>query len=66
MGREDRIQEEAAALWRELFREPPPDRADGPAMLDLIMKRMPDTGYDRIRTPHLRPTNITMPNRAQA
>jgi hypothetical protein len=64
MGREDRIYREAAALWRELFREPPPARADGPALLDLIMRKMPDLTYDRVRTPHLRPTNITMPRRA--
>ena len=64
MGREDRIYKEAAALWRELFREPPPARADGPALLDLIMRKMPDLTYDRVRTPHLRPTNITMPRRA--
>ena len=64
MGREDRIYKEAAALWRELFSEPPPARADGPALLDLIMRKMPDLTYDRVRTPHLRPTNITMPRRA--
>lgn len=62
MGRDDRIYQEAAALWGELFREPPP-QADGTAMLDLIMKRMPETRYDRLRT--LRPsTDVVMPRRA--
>jgi len=63
MGREHRIRKEAAALWRELFGDPPPDGADGGDMLDLILKRMPDSGYDRLKSPHLRPTNIAMPKR---
>ncbi|MGA0605805.1 hypothetical protein ACO2Q0_07370 [Phenylobacterium sp. VNQ135] len=61
MGRDERIDEEAAALWRELFGEPPPVTADGPMMLDVIMKSLPDMGYDRLRSPHLRSGDITMP-----
>jgi hypothetical protein len=61
MGREERIREEAAALWRELFGEPPPIRADGDMMLDAIMKGLPDMGYQRLRSPHLRDNDITMP-----
>jgi hypothetical protein len=64
MGREDRIYQEAVALWRELFREPPPARLDGAALLDLITRRLPETAYERLRSPHLRPTNIAMPKRA--
>jgi hypothetical protein len=64
MGRDDRILQEARALWRELFREPPPNSADGPALLDLITRRLPEAAYERIRSPHLRPANIAMPKRA--
>lgn len=55
MGRDERIHEEAAALWRELFGEPPPITADGAMMLDAIMRSLPDMGYERLRSPHLRP-----------
>jgi hypothetical protein len=64
MGREDRIYQEAAALWRELFREAPPAKADAQALLSLIMRRMPEAAYERLKTPHLRPGAITMPRRA--
>ena len=66
MGREDRIYREAAALWRELFREPPPSSADGATMLALIMKRLPESAYERLKHPQLRPGSITMPKRARA
>jgi hypothetical protein len=64
MGREDRIYQEACALWRELFREPPPAKADGQALLDLILRRMPERAHERLKSPHLRPATITMPRRA--
>lgn len=57
-GRDDRIYEEASALWRELFGEPPPIRADGAMMLDVIMRSLPETGYTRLCSPHLRPSRI--------
>jgi hypothetical protein len=60
-GRDERIYEEAAALWRELFSEPPPVREDGLAMLEAIMKRIPDTPYERIASPFLRPSQINGP-----
>lgn len=60
MGREDRIYQEACALWRELYGEPPPapdhGPADGALMLKIIMGSLPEVGYDRLRTPHLRPS----------
>ena len=63
MRRDDKIYQEAAALWRELFRDPPPTKADGPKLLDLIMQRLPNTRYERLRT--LRPsTGVVMPKRA--
>ncbi|WP_293901780.1 hypothetical protein [Phenylobacterium sp.] len=60
-GRNDKIYQEAAALWRQLHSEPPPDGADGAMVLDLILGRLPPTGYDRLTTPHLRPSNIAFP-----
>ncbi|MFI4950877.1 MAG: hypothetical protein ACHP7A_07540 [Caulobacterales bacterium] len=60
-GREQRIYEEAAALWREVFGEPPPPRADGEAMLELITRSLVEVSYDRLRSPHLRPSTITGP-----
>jgi len=61
MGREERIHEEAAALWRELFGEPPPIAADGAMMLDVIMRSIPEMGYQRLRSPHLRGDDVVMP-----
>jgi hypothetical protein len=58
--REQQIYEEAAALWRELFHEPPP-RADGPLLLDLIMRKVEVDGYERMRSPFLRPSTIVGP-----
>lgn len=63
-ARDERIYEEAAALWRELYGEPPPIRADGSMMLDIIMRSLPDVSYDRLRSPHIRPSNLTWPTRA--
>lgn len=60
--REKRITAEASALWRELYGEAPPPM-DGGSMLDIICSRMPEVGYDRLRTPHLRPANIAFPAR---
>lgn len=64
MGRDDKIYQEALALWRELFREPPPAQVDGRALLALITRRLPEGGYERLKSPHLRPTHISMPKRA--
>jgi hypothetical protein len=58
-SRDTQVYEEAAALWRELYGEPPPIRADGGLMLDIIMKTLPAADYDRILSPHLRPSTIT-------
>lgn len=60
-NRDAQLREEASALWRELFGEPPPIRADGGMMLDIILKSLPETRYDRIRSPHLRPSAIAHP-----
>ena len=62
MGRDERVYQEAAALWRQLYGEAPPP-CDGAAMLTWIVGRLPDPDYERLTTPHLRPTNITFPKR---
>lgn len=61
MGRGDKIYEEAAELWRQLYSEPPPREADGTTILDMIMGKLPDASYGRLISPHLRPTNIVFP-----
>jgi hypothetical protein len=65
-GRDDRIYQEASALWRELYREPPPIRADGGMMLDIITRTLPVEGYDRLRVPHLRERDVTLPRGPEA
>lgn len=59
--RETQIQEEASALWRELFGESPPIRAEASTLLDVIMKSLPERGYERLASPHLRPSQIHGP-----
>ena len=59
--REQSIQDEAAALWRELFGEPPPIRADGATLLDVIMKSLPERNYERLASPYLRPSQVRGP-----
>ena len=61
MGREDKIREEAVALWQHLYADPPPADVDSAALLGMIMCRLPDTSYGRLINPHLRPTNIVFP-----
>lgn len=59
--REETIQDEASALWREVFGEPPPIRADGATLLDVIMKSLPERRYERLASPHLRPSQVHGP-----
>lgn len=61
MGRDDRVYEEAVALWRQLFRDPPPPEAGGSEILGMIVGGLADADYNRIQNPHLRPSNITFP-----
>lgn len=60
-GRDEKIYEEAAALWRQLYGEAPPASANGYDILNLILGELPDAGYERLETPHLRRTQITFP-----
>lgn len=60
-GRDEKIYEEAAALWRQLYGEPPPAAADGSDILNLIVGGLPDADYERMATPHLRRSEIVFP-----
>ena len=64
-GRDIKIYEEAAALWRELYGEQPPVR-DGSILLDMITQGLADTEYNRLRSPYLRPSTIVGPRRSGA
>jgi hypothetical protein len=64
--RDKRIYDEAAALWRQVFGEPPPILADGATMLDIITRSLPEQSYDRLRTSQLRASNIAFPAPARA
>jgi hypothetical protein len=64
--RDERVEAEAGALWRELFGEPPPIRADGAMMLDIIMRSLPEKSYERLSSPYLRPTQIALPGQSYA
>jgi hypothetical protein len=59
--REQRIYDEASALWREVFHEPPPPLADGRSMLAIITRSLGDSTYERLRSPFLRPSTIVGP-----
>jgi hypothetical protein len=62
-GRNHKIYEEAAELLRELSGELPPPEADASTVLDLILDRIPESRYERLANPHLRPVNIAFPKR---
>ena len=65
-GRDERIYEEAAALWRELHGGAEPTARDGEMILNLITLTLPDVGYDRLCSPYLRPSTITGPKTRRA
>ena len=60
-GRDQKIYEEAVALWRQLYGEPPPRDTDGAHLLARIMDDLPDARYARFASRHLRASNITFP-----
>lgn len=60
MTRDDRIYEEAAALWRQMSDQPVPD-ASGAELLGMIVGGLHEAEYNRLASPQLRPANITMP-----
>ena len=62
-GRDERIYEEAAALWRALHGDATPAPADPHAIFAQITGALPDVTYDRLCSPFLRPATITEPKR---
>jgi hypothetical protein len=60
-SRQKQVYDEAAALWREVYGDRPPPRADGATLLEMITRGCPDIPYDRLRSPHLRPSTIAGP-----
>lgn len=60
-NRQQRIYQEAAALWQEVFGEPPPPRMDGGKMLEIITRSAGEMTYDRLRSPFLRASTIAGP-----
>jgi hypothetical protein len=63
-GRKQRIKAEAGSLWRELYDETPPAGADGSEMLDMMLRRLPPTSYDRLNSPYLRRSSLSWPKRS--
>ena len=63
-SRDEKIAEEAAELWREMFGANPPPGADGATLLDIITDALPEARYERMISPYLRPSVITGPRRA--
>lgn len=61
MSRRSRVEAEAESLWRSVSNAPPPPGISGSRLLDEAMKLATPPGYDRIHSPHLRPTQITRP-----
>jgi hypothetical protein len=64
--RDQRIYDEAAALWLEVFGEPPPPSVDGSAMLALVTQRLGELSYERLRSPYLRPSTISGPGQPRS
>lgn len=64
--REQKIHEEATALWRELFGETPAASTEASALLDRLMESLPEKGYDRLRSPFLRPAAVSSPGQSTA
>lgn len=60
--RDQRLRDEAQALWRALSDTAPPADASGQDLLSAIFSETPPApGYDRLRSPYLRPSQIARP-----
>jgi hypothetical protein len=63
--REEQIEAEAAALWRELYDEAPPKGSDGGDLLETLLRRLPAVGYERLNSPFLRRPSVSWPKRGR-
>ncbi len=61
MDRNERVHREAISLWRALSSEPPPRGLRGANLLDAALHLKCVDGYDRLHSPHLRPSQISRP-----
>ena len=61
MERNERLHREAESLWAALSAEPPPNGLRGARLLDAALHLKDAGAYDRLYSPHLRPTQITRP-----
>ena len=43
--RDEKIQEEALALWLALFKQPPAIRADGSQIIEAVVQTLPKPAY---------------------
>ncbi len=59
--RDERIDKEAAALWRSLHDAAPPEGCSGTDLLDMIVRGCDVPQYQRLHTPSLRDRNLTWP-----
>lgn len=59
--RNERLHREAESLWAALSPEPPPRGLRGARLLDAALHLKNAGDYDRLYSPHLRPTQITRP-----
>lgn len=59
--RNDRLHMEAESLWAALSSEPPPRGLRGARLLDAALHLKNVGAYDRLYSPHLRPSQITRP-----
>jgi hypothetical protein len=63
-SRQKRIEAEATALWRELYKDAPPAHGAGAGdILDLMLRRLPDVSYERLNSPYLRRNTMAWPKR---
>lgn len=61
MSRISRLDEEAEGLWRAMSTEPQPEGLRGAELIAAAMSLKAPVQYDRIHSPHLRPTQIVRP-----
>jgi hypothetical protein len=61
-GRDLKIYEEAAALWRSVRHTPPPSGYDGPGLLMLLLQALDPGPYDRLADANRRAKQIAWPN----